>query len=200
MAWLQKQMRDHIAKSNSNDETEKTLRFSNASECSTRNENEAAMDNVYLAAEVIWRMVDRATAVEARLRDLAEGAVEKLQLADNRIQSLETERQVAEARLQEAEARIRETEEALKSAELRIADAENQRAQAELRAKAAETQAGQVHKAFILIERMEDEIRAHLLGQERGISSYQRRRHSQPEARTNVRPFLTRREASRVTR
>jgi chromosome segregation ATPase len=200
MAWLRKQMRDHIANSDSIDEPEKILRFPNVSACSIGKDDEAATDNVYQAAEVIWRMVERAAAVEARLRSLADGAVEKLQLANDRVQSLETERQVAEARIQEAEAHIRVAEDTLKLAELRIADAERQRSQADLRAKNAETQASEVQEVFTRIERMEDEIRTRLLGQERGVSRYQRRQHIQPAGRTNFRPLSARRETSREVR
>jgi chromosome segregation ATPase len=193
MAWLRKQMRDHITNSDSIDEPEKILRFPNVSACSIGKDDEAATDNVYQAAEVIWRMVERAAAVEARLRSLADGAVEKLQLANDRVQSLETERQVAEAH-------IRVAEDALKLAELRIADAERQRSQADLRAKNAETQASEVQEVFTRIERMEDEIRTRLLGQERGVSRYQRRQHIQPAGRTNFRPLSARRETSREVR
>jgi septal ring factor EnvC (AmiA/AmiB activator) len=161
MAWLRQHMRDHIADSGPIDQIEKVFPFPKAPVCSPESEGEAALELVYRAAEVIRGIEDRASVVEARARSLAEDAVEKLQVATNCIESLETGRR-------ETEKRIQETESALERAEARIAAGEDQLSQAELRARTAETRASEAEKALI---RIEDAIRTHLLGQRRGVSS-----------------------------
>jgi hypothetical protein len=168
MAWIRGHMRDHIANSDSIDQTDKVLRFRNSPAFSTENEGEAALDLIYQAAEVIRGIEDRANTTEARAQCLAQDAIEKLQLAENRIQSLETERRAAEACVSEASVKIRETEKALNQAESRIEAAENQLSQTELRARIAETRAGEAEKALI---RIEEAIRTQLLGQRRAASS-----------------------------
>jgi chromosome segregation ATPase len=167
MAWLRGHMRDHIANSDSIDQADKVLRFRNAPPCSTENEGEAALDLIYQAAEVIRGIEDRANTIEVRAQCLAQDAIEKLQLAENRIQSLETERRAAEACMSEASVKIRETEKALKQAESRIEAAEDQLSQAELRARIAEKRAGEAEKALI---RIEDAICTQLLGQRRAAA------------------------------
>jgi chromosome segregation ATPase len=168
MAWLREHMRNHIADSASIDPTEKVLRFPNASPRSAMIDGAAALDLIYQAAEIIRGIEDRAIAIEARARTLIEDAVKKLQLADIRIQSLETERRAAEARMNEDSVRIQEAEKALKRAESRIAAAEAQLSEAELCARTAETRASEAEKALI---RIEDAIRTQLLGQRRAASS-----------------------------
>ena len=160
MTWLRQ--RGHTDNSAPIDEPEKVLQFPDTPARSTEDRGKAALELVHRAADVIRGIEERATAVEARARSLAEDAVEKLQLANDRIRSLETERRAAEARIQEAE-------EALKRAASRIAVVEGELSQAERLTRAAETRANETEKALI---RIEDAVRT-LLGQRRGTSSKQ---------------------------
>jgi chromosome segregation ATPase len=151
MAWLRQHPRAHTDHAGPIDQTEKVLRFPDTPARSPEDRGQAALELVYRAADAIRGMEDRAQSI-------AEDAVEKLQLASNRIQALEAERRAAEARIHEAE-------ETLKRAASRIAVAEERLAQAERIARAAETRASEAEKALI---RIEDAVRTRLLGQRRG--------------------------------
>jgi adenylosuccinate lyase len=75
----------------------------------------AAVDFVRRAAEVIKGMEDRANEIE-KYAEYARGivgeAIEKLQLAEKRIEELEAKQRVSEAAISEANVKIREVEEA----------------------------------------------------------------------------------------
>jgi chromosome segregation ATPase len=154
MAWLRQ--RGPTDNSGTIDEPEKVLQFPPAP--STEDRGKAALELVHRAADVIRGVEERAAAVEAHARSLAEDAVEKLRLANDRIQSLEAERRAAEARAQEAE-------DALKRAASRIAIVEDQLSRAERLTRTAETRANETEKALI---RVEDAVRT-LLGQKRAV-------------------------------
>jgi chromosome segregation ATPase len=141
MASLLQKMRDTVAGSNSVGEAAKPLHPMIALAFSSENEGRSAKDNVDQAAEVIWRILERASAVELRLRNLAEGAVEKLQLANDRIHLLEAERRLAEARAHQAEARKEEVETHIQETEARVQEADVRAQQAEERTKQAEQRA-----------------------------------------------------------
>jgi hypothetical protein len=76
----------------------------------------AALDFVRRAAEVIKGIEDRANEIEKYAeyaRGIAGEAIEKLQLAEKRIEELETKQRVSETAVSEANVKIREAEEAL---------------------------------------------------------------------------------------
>jgi chromosome segregation ATPase len=148
MAWLRQHLRGLSDDAGPIERTEKILPFPDPPARSPEDRGQETLELVHRAAEVIRGIEDRA-------RSLAEDAIEQLQLANNRIQSLEAERRAAEARIQE-------TEDALKRATSRIAAAEEQLAQAERIARAAETRAVETEKALV---RIEDAVRTRLLGQ-----------------------------------
>lgn len=162
MAWLRKNMRDHVASSRSVDPEKKVLKFPSALPRSESDESDAAVALVYQAAEAIRGIEDRATASEARAQGLVQDAAEKLQAAENRIRVLEVERRAAHASLNEATLKIQEAQKAVEQAALRIAVAESALSEADLRARTAETRAGDAEKA---LGRIELAIRTHLLGQ-----------------------------------
>jgi chromosome segregation ATPase len=150
MAWLRQHLRGQSDDAGPIERTDKILQFPDAPPRSPEDRGKETLDLVHRAAEVIRGIEDRA-------RGLAEDAVEQLQRANARIQSLEAERRAAETRAHEAE-------EALKRAASRIAAAEEQLAQAERSARAAETRAIETEKALV---RIEDAVRTRLLGQRR---------------------------------
>ena len=160
MDWLRQHMRGQTAGSGSVDPTETALHLPEPPAHAVDDQGKAALDLVYRAADVIRGIEDRATAVEARARSLVEDAVEQLQLANNRIQSMEAERRAAEGRIQEAET-------AVKRAEARLVMAEGQLSQTEMRARMAETRASEAEKTLI---RIEGAIRTQLLGKRPGPS------------------------------
>jgi hypothetical protein len=150
MAWLRQHLRAGSDKPAPVQQSNKVLQFPDASAPGPEARGQAALELVYRAAEVIREVEDRA-------RNIAEDAVGKLQLANDRIQVLEAERRAAEVRIQEAE-------EALKRAAARIAIAEDRLVQAERLAKAADTRASEAEKALM---RIEDAVRTRLLGERR---------------------------------
>jgi chromosome segregation ATPase len=150
MAWLRQHLRAHTDNATSVEQGDKVLRFPDPSARLPEERGQAALELIYRAAEAV-------RGVEDRARSIAEDAVGKLQLANDRIQVLEAERRAAEVRIQEAE-------EALKRAAARIAVAEDRLVQAERHAKAAEMRASEAEKALM---RIEDAVRTRLLGQQR---------------------------------
>jgi chromosome segregation ATPase len=123
--------------------------------------NSAALDLVSEAAETIRTIQDRATQSEAQAASLAQQAIEKLRLAEGRIQSAETARRVAEENLQRANER-------LEDAAARITAAEAELARADERIKAAEARALAAERAF---KQLEQAIRAQLIGLGKSLST-----------------------------
>ena len=160
MAWLGEQRRNHLANSVSIEPREKVLRFPDAPRSAARSEGEAALDLVDQAAEMIMRIEADAAAVEVRARSLVQDAVEKLQLAESRIQSLEAGRRKAEQRIHEANARAQEAEEGLKEAQSHAAAMEAELCAMEMRVKGAEARADETKQVLV---RVEEAIRTRLL-------------------------------------
>jgi hypothetical protein len=154
MAWLRQRGSIEHHHADSIDQGDKVVQFPDTSGRSAEVRGQEALELVYRAAEAIRGMEDRA-------RGIAEDAVEKLQVANARIQALEGERRASEVRIQEAE-------DALKRAASRIAAAEDRLAQAERAARAAELRACEGEKALI---RIEDAVRTRLLGQRRATGN-----------------------------
>jgi len=111
-----------------------------------------ALDLVYQAAEVIKGIENQATVAEKRARDVAENAIQKLQLAENRIQELESELESARACINEARVKIREADETAKVDRSRLEAADRKLCQLEMRARTAEAQAKENANAVLRIE------------------------------------------------
>ena len=111
-----------------------------------------ALDLVYQAAEVIKGIEHQATVAEKRARDVAENAMQKLQVAENRIQELETELESARVCISEARVRIKEADETAKVDRSRIEVADRKLCQLEMRARTAEAQAKENANAVLRIE------------------------------------------------
>ena len=116
-----------------------------------------ALNLVYQAAEVFSSMEDHARETEARAQSLCKSAVERLKLAEKRIESAERARREI---VNEADCKLRDASRALKQAQARIEAAEDQLAAVELRAQAAEAQAREAKQALALVE---EAIRRRLL-------------------------------------
>ena len=111
-----------------------------------------ALDLVYQAAEVIKGIEHQATVAEKRARDVAENAMQKLQVAENRIQELESELESARACINEARVKIREADETAKVDRSRLEAADRKLCQLEMRARTAEAQAKENANAVLRIE------------------------------------------------
>ena len=166
MHWLREHMRDRVSTAASID-PDNLLSFPPRASASS-DSTTAALDLVSEAAETIRTIQERATQSEARAALLAEHAIEKLRLAEARIQSAETARREAEENLQRAAERLEDTEEELERTGFRIRAAEAELARAEDRIKATEARALTAERAF---KQLEQAIRAQLIGLEKSISA-----------------------------
>jgi len=125
---------------------------------SRKNQATVALELVHQAAEVLNEIENRASETTARAHSLVKSAIDKLQLAQRRIDSVENARL---ATLNEAAAQIREATNTLKQAESRAAGAEARASAAQSRAEAAEARANEAETALRTIE---EAIRTQLLG------------------------------------
>ena len=116
-----------------------------------------ALNLVYQAAEVFSSMEDHARETEARAQSLCKSAVERLKLAEKRIEAAERARCEI---INEADCKLQEASRALKQAQSRIEAAEDQLTAVEFRAQAAEAEARHAKQALALVE---EAIRSRLL-------------------------------------
>src|SRR5215470_12418216 len=117
MARLREHMRTHPATSAPRDES--VVSFRRDAPNSPEDEGMAALNLVDQAADVIKGIQHRAAQTEAYARSLVDRALDKLELAERHIKSLEAERQTIETTLSKITARIDELEDALQRAESR---------------------------------------------------------------------------------
>jgi len=157
VAQLRKHMRDRLAATISSAPADRALRFRGIETSLLRKKETVLLDLVHQAAEVIKDVEQSAIDVRIRAQDLAG----QLQLAQDRIEDAERDRQAAETKFQTAKARIEQIEEALIQAEVRMSTIEAQLSEAELRASMAEARANDADGA---LERLEGAIRTQLLG------------------------------------
>ena len=133
---------------------ENVLSFSrpSAPNCGT-----TALNLVYQAAEIFGNIEDHARETEARANSLCKSAVERLKVAEARIETAERARLEI---INEADCKLEDASRALKQAQSRIEAAEDQLTAVEFRAQAAEAEAREVKQALALVE---EAIRRRLL-------------------------------------
>ena len=136
----------------SGDENVLSFARSSAPDCGA-----TALNLVYQAAEVFSSMQDHARETEARAQSLCKSAVERLKLAEKRIEAAERARREI---INEADCRLQDASRALKQAQSRIEVAEDRLTAVEFRAQAAEAEARETKKALALVE---EAIRRRLL-------------------------------------
>jgi uncharacterized protein involved in type VI secretion and phage assembly len=134
------------------DENVLSLARSSAPDCGA-----TALNLVYQAAEVFSGMEDHARKTEARAQSLCKSAVERLKLAEKRIEAAERARTEI---INEADCRLQDASRALKQAQSRIEVAEDRLTAVEFRAQAAEAEAREARQALALVE---EAIRRRLL-------------------------------------
>ena len=113
----------------------------------------AVINLVHQAAEVFSSMEDHARETEARTQSLCKSALERLELAEKRIETDERERR-------DAINKLRDASKALEEAQSRIIAVEDRLTAAEFRAQAAEADAREAKQALALVE---EAIRSRLL-------------------------------------
>lgn len=119
-----------------------------------------ALALVEQAAELFTRIEDEAREFEIRARAIAQGAIEKLQSAEDTIQTLRDDNAAAEARIAQLHDELRELAEALKGTSARVEAAENQLSQLEMRARTAEARAEECENT---LSRIEEAVRTKIL-------------------------------------
>ena len=161
MSWLREHMRDQLTDAAPGGFGRNILNFAGDTQATSRYDASLALDLMSKAAEVIRGINDRAAESEARAKALAEGALEKLQLAEARIHSAEAARGLAQETVSKLSARLHEAERELTRTKSRITAAETQLANAEQNMRAAEERAFNAEKA---VSQIVDAIRTQLIG------------------------------------
>jgi chromosome segregation ATPase len=165
MNWLREHMRDQLTNAASGDFGQNILNF--PGDTPSVHRSSSALDLVSEVAGVIRGLQDRAAESEARAKALAESALEKLQLAEDRIHSSEAARELAQETLTKLSARLQEAEREISRTQSRIATTESQLANAERQMRAAENRAVNAEKA---VSQIEDAIRSELVGLKRTLT------------------------------
>jgi len=134
--------------------SENVLSFgrSSAPDCGT-----TALNLVYQAAEIFSSMEDHVRETEARAQSLCKSAVERLKVAEKRIETAERARLET---INEADCKLQDASRALKQAQSRIVATEDELTAVEFRAQAAEAEAREAKQALALVE---EAIRRRLL-------------------------------------
>ena len=166
MKWLREHMREHSSSAASIEPAQNILDFPRRLPLAPGHEAPAALDLVSEAAEVIRGIQDRAFETETRARALAESAIEKLTLADARIQSAEAELNAVREALSKVSARLQEAEQEVAKARSRIATVEAQLANAQQSMAVVETRAITAENA---VGQIEAAIRTQLLGLQKNL-------------------------------
>ena len=120
MNWLGEHMRDQLMGAASTDARQNVANFPADAAVVSRSGTSSALDLVSEAAGVIRGIQERAAESEARAKALAEGALEKLQVAVSRIQSAEAARGSAQETISELSAKLQEAEQELARTQSRI--------------------------------------------------------------------------------
>ncbi len=167
MNWLRDHMREQLAKAPGGESAQNVVHFP-AEPVQARREPASALGLVSQAADVIRGIQERAAESEARAKALAECALEKLELAEARINDAEAARSQAEDAVSQLIARLQEAEDELERTQSRIAAAENQLANADRQMRAAEARAIHAEQA---VSQIEDAIRAQLVGLQRNLTT-----------------------------
>jgi chromosome segregation ATPase len=124
---------------------ENVLSFArSATDCGT-----TALNLVYQAAQVFSSIEDHARETEARAQSQCKSAVERLKLAEKRLEAAELAQHEV---IREADYKLQEASRALKQAQSRIVAAEDQLTAVEFRAQAAEAEANEAKQALALVE------------------------------------------------
>jgi chromosome segregation ATPase len=167
MNWLREHMRDQLTNAASADTWQNVSNFPVDATAASRHGSSSALDLVSEAAGVIQGIQERAAESEARAKALAEGALEKLQVAVSRIQAAEAGRSAAQETLAKLSANLQHAEQELARMQSRVAATERRLADAERQMRAAETRAVNAEKA---VNQIEDAIRTQLVGLQKNLT------------------------------
>ena len=173
--WLRERMREFVTNSNAVNSGDNILNFRHQTS-SAKNPGAAALDLVYQAAELIGDVENFAAEREAHAELLANQAIEKLKIAEERVRSADLARRAAEADVtafkerveKEFNVKLQEIENAMEQAASRLAATEAQLTAAEQQANAAELRATEAENA---LKRIEAAIQTQILSKRVGDPS-----------------------------
>jgi chromosome segregation ATPase len=165
--WLREHMRDHIGNHSALDSAENVLSLRRPPNSET-SPGAAVLNLIYQAADLIRDVDDYAAERQARAETLAKQAIEKVEIAEARVQSAESGRLAAEAETKEFSDRLQEVEKVMEQTASCIAATEAQLSAAEQRARTAEMRADEAEDA---LKRIEEAIRTQILEKRFGDSS-----------------------------
>ena len=160
LAWLHKHMRSHLSEAATGRHANTDADRANRVPAPPVKDGTVVLELVEQAADLFRRIEGQAQEFETRARALAEGAIQKLQLAEDTIQALRDDKVAAEARIAQLHDEVRELGEALKRERARVEAAENRLPQLEMRARTAEVRAEECETT---LSRIEQAIRTKLL-------------------------------------
>ena len=140
--------------------SERVFNFPGSTPSATSKGRVAALDLVSQAVEVIKGIENHANESEKHVRSIADKAIQRLQLAESRIEELETELQSAQVCIREARVKIKESVESANFERSRLEAAERKMCQIEMRARTAEAQAKENAN---MVARIEEAIRVQIL-------------------------------------
>jgi chromosome segregation ATPase len=127
--------------------SESEMRYSAQPRRATHNGSKA-LDLVHQAADVIRGIEEHAKETEAHCQGLVTRALDRLQIAEDRVKSLDTDRHMLDAELTQAKNRIKQLEIRLTRAESQLATTEAELSQTKQRAEAADTALNVVEEAI----------------------------------------------------
>ena len=147
-------------KADQGESSERVFNFPGSTPSATSKGRVAALDLVSQAVEVIKGIENHANESEKYVRSIADKAIQRLQLAEGRIEELETELQSAQVCIREARVKIKESVESANFERSRLEAAERKMCQIEMRARTAEAQAKENANT---VARIEEAIRVQIL-------------------------------------
>lgn len=160
LAWLRTHMRNHLSEAPGGRQTNSNAANASRAPTTPHKDGRTALDLVEQAAALFRKIEDQAQEFETRTRALAEGAVQKLQLAEDTIQALRDDKAAADARIAQLRAELQELGDALTRERARVEAAENRLPQLEMRATTAEATIEEYENT---LSRIEEAIRTKIL-------------------------------------
>ncbi len=166
-------MRNHMADDSWAEPADNVLSFRRPPDPTT-DRGTAALELINQVADLIKNADDYAHERQTRAETLAKLAIEKLKIADARVDSAELNWRAAEAEIKtlkdrvenEFSIKVQELEKLMEGANSRVVAAEAQVLAAEQRAKAAEIRA---NKTENVLKRVEEALRTQILQQRSGV-------------------------------
>ena len=160
LSWLHKHMRSHLSEAPRGRQAKSTTDGASFAPTAAHSDGRTALELIEQAADLFKNVEEQAQQFETRARALAEGAIQKLQLAEDKIRVLRDDQAAAQTRIAQLHDELQELREALKRERTRVEAAENRLPGLEMRARTAEARAKDFETT---LSHIEEAIRTKLL-------------------------------------